>query len=295
MVKVLVTGASGLLGGRLAGLLSRAGHEVVAGRHLDAPAPGLPEIPLDLSEQTSIDQALSMARPEAVVHCAALADADRCEAEPLRAQALNADATAALARRCQTQGIRLVALSTDLVFAGDRPYLRETDVPAPALVYARTKLAGELALLSAAPHAAVVRVALVHGRGHGRRGTASESVAWALAAGTRVRLFTDQYRTPVDPESVAAALDRLLVGPGRGVFHIGGPERVSRHDLGLRVARALGLPEDLIEPILQAEQPVGACRPADVSLDSSRARQELGWTPRPLEDAIRDGRRYLGD
>lgn len=290
-MKVLVTGAAGLLGGRLAGLLSRSGHEVVGGRHLGALPSGLPEVPLDLSEPVSIHRALSMARPEAVVHCAALADADRCEAEPLRAQRVNTDAAASLARFCQTRGIRLLAVSTDLVFAGDRPYLRETDAPAPGLVYARTKLAGELALLAEAPGAAVVRVALVYGRGHGRRGTASESVAWNLGAGARVRLFTDQYRTPVDPESVAAALDRLLAGTGRAVFHIGGPERLSRHELGLRVARALGLPEGLIEPIVQAEQPLGALRPADVSLDSSRARLELGWTPRPLEDAIRESRR----
>ena len=294
-MKVLVTGAAGLLGGRLARLLGASGHEVIAGRHLSPPPAGCPEVPLDLLEEVSIERALEAAQPGAVLHCAALADADRCEAEPGLAQRLNTDAAGALARRCRALGVRLVAVSTDLVLAGDRPCARETDAAAPRLVYARTKLGGEQAVLGEAPEAAVVRVALIHGCGHGPRGTASEAVAWSLAAGARVRLFSDQYRTPVDPESVAGALLRLLAGAARGVFHVGGPERLSRYDLGVRVARALGLPDTLIEPIRQADQPVGAPRPADVSLDSSRARQELGWAPRPLDDAIRQSRRHPGD
>jgi dTDP-4-dehydrorhamnose reductase len=184
-----------------------------------------------------------------------------------------------------------VALSTDLVFAGDRPFLREDDAPGPLGVYGRTKLAGEEAALAACPGAAVARVALVLGLGHGPRGTSTESVAWALARGRPVRLFTDEHRTPVDPESLADALVRLLERGGAGRFHLGGPERLSRHDLGRRVARALGLPEAGIEAARQAEHPGGGSRAPDVSLDSTRARRELGWEPRPIDAAIREGRR----
>ena len=73
-----------------------------------------------------------------------------------------------------------------------------------------------------------------------------------------------------------------------GVFHLGGAERISRYELGQRVARVLGLPGE-IEGTSEASQSVR--RPVDASLDSSRARRELGWEPRPLDDAIRDGRR----
>jgi dTDP-4-dehydrorhamnose reductase len=105
-----------------------------------------------------------------------------------------------------------------------------------------------------------------------------------------VRLFTDQYRTTIDPESVAEAASRLLAGSGAGRYHLGGPERLSRHALGLRVASALGLPADLIEAVRQPDVPMPAPRPPDVSLDSSRARRELGFEPRPLEQGIREGR-----
>jgi dTDP-4-dehydrorhamnose reductase len=180
------------------------------------------------------------------------------------------------------------------VFGGDRALLREDDAPSPLSVYGRTKLAGEEAALAACPSAAVVRVALTLGRGHGPRGTSTESVAWALRAGRTVRLFTDEYRTPVDPESVADALARLLERGGSGRFHLGGAERLSRHALGLRVARALGLSEAGILAGLQSDYSGPDPRAADVSLDSTRARRELAWAPRPLEEAILEERSVPG-
>jgi dTDP-4-dehydrorhamnose reductase len=158
------------------------------------------------------------------------------------------------------------------------------------VVYGDTKAEAERAVLSRAPGAAVARVALVCGRGFGSRPTASEAVAWALSQHRRLRLFTDQYRTPVDPESVASAIEHLLGGDDAGVFHLGGPERVSRHQLGIRVARRLGLEAARIEPVRQTEVCFGQARPADVSLDSSRAVRELGYAPRRLDLAIGEGR-----
>jgi dTDP-4-dehydrorhamnose reductase len=82
----------------------------------------------------------------------------------------------------------------------------------------------------------------------------------------------------------------LLEGTATGLFHLGGGERVSRHALGLRTARRLGLDEGLIDAVRAAERQDGTPRPEDVSLDSSRAMRELGWRPRPLDDAILEGR-----
>jgi dTDP-4-dehydrorhamnose reductase len=185
--------------------------------------------------------------------------------------------------------VRIIALSTDLVFAGDRAPYAEDDEPAPRLAYARTKYDGERALLAEDPSAVVLRLPLMAGRGHGRRATATESAAWALRAGRALRLFTDQYRTPLDAESVAEAIERLLASAHTGTFHVGGAERVSRYEIGRRVAEAFALPLDLITPIRQGDLPL-APRPADVSLASDRARAVLGWRPRPLADAIREGR-----
>ena len=243
----------------------------------------------DLERPSSFAALLDDLRPDAIVHSAALAEPDVCEREPERARACNADAPAHLARLCRARRIRLVAISTDLVFGGDRAPYAEDAVPHPLLAYARTKLDGERAVRAEDPSAVVLRLPLMLGRGHGRRATASESVAWALREGRPLRLFTDQYRTPVDADSVADAIDGVLAAPHAGTFHLGGEERLSRYDLGRRVADAWNLPLALITPIRQGDLPL-APRPADVSLDSRRAREVLGWQPRPVDDAIRDGR-----
>jgi dTDP-4-dehydrorhamnose reductase len=105
-----------------------------------------------------------------------------------------------------------------------------------------------------------------------------------------LRLFTDEHRTPIDPESVADAVARLLERGGSGRFHLGGPERLSRYELGLRVARVFGFPEAGVTAGRQEDHEGPDRRAADVSLDSTRARRELGWEPRPIEAAILEGR-----
>jgi dTDP-4-dehydrorhamnose reductase len=290
-VRVLVTGAGGLLGGRVAALLDEHGFEVLAARRGREPPPGLRSVVVELTEPTAPDDLLDRERPDAVVHAAVLSRTDHCEAQPDVAEAVNARLPGRLAAACRYRRVRLIGLSTDLVLGGREALSDENAIPAPLSVYGRTKLAGEEALLARDPSAAVVRVPLVVGRGHGPRGTASESVAWALAAGRSVRLFADEFRAPVDAESVAAAIALLLERGRAGRFHLGGPERLSRLELGHRVARVLGLPPETIEAGYQASYPGLEPRPADTSLASTRARRELGWTPRPLDEALRGTRR----
>jgi dTDP-4-dehydrorhamnose reductase len=288
-VRLLITGASGLLGARLAQLLSER-QDVMAGHHRAAPPRGLVSVRLDVESAISVEAALESARPDAVLHAAALARTDDCERDPEQARRVNVGGCEYVARACAVRGIRLVALSTDLVFSGDHRDVAETHEAAPLMAYGRTKLEGEEAVLATHPGSAVARVALVMGRGFGPRGSASETIAWALRAGRRPALFTDEYRSPVDAASLAAPLEALLTGAHRGLFHLGGPERISRYELGRRVAQVLGRSAEAIDAVRQSDRPSAARRPADVSLDSGRARRELGYQPRPLEEAIRDDR-----
>ena len=260
-----------------------------AHRH-GSPPDGLPAIAVDLVDGASVARLLDATRPQAVVHAAVLGRADLCAARPDEAELVNARLPGFVAQACRERGLRLVALSTDLVFDGGRAHVSESDPAHPLSVYGRTKLEGEQAVLAAWSRAAVVRVALVHGRGHGPRATSSESVLRALHAGRSTTLYTDEYRTPVDPESVADAVLRILERDGHGLYHLGGPARLSRFELGQRVARAFGLSESGLVPGSQAEHAGPDRRAPDVSLDSTRARRELGWEPRPLDQAIRESR-----
>jgi len=263
---------------------------VTAAHRRGAPPAGPRALAADLTDAAAVSRLLDEVRPDAVVHAAVLSRAEDCENRPDEAERVNARLPGLVAEGCRQRRIRLVALSTDLVFAGDRPFVSESDPPGPLSLYGRTKRAGEQAVLLACPQAAVARVALVLGRGHGSRATSSVSVARALRAGRPLKLFTDEYRTPIDPESVERAVARLVEGTGAGLYHLGGIERVSRHELGLRVARAFGLAAGGIVASVQADHQGPDSRAPDVSLDSSRARRELGWDPRDLDEAIRDSR-----
>jgi dTDP-4-dehydrorhamnose reductase len=292
-VRVLVTGAAGLVGGRLATLLARQGFQVKAGQHLRAPPAGLDPVPFDLLSPASVEAALKASRVDAVLHSATFGGSEECERRPEQAHALNVTATRSLAALCRSRGLRLVALSTDQVLAGDRAWFPETEPARPLMVYGRTKLEGEEAALEAHPEAAIVRLPLMLGRGHGARGTATETILWALRAGRSVRLYEDEFRTPLDPESAAAALGALLRGKGAGLFHLGGSERVSRIEIGRRVAEAFGLPPSLLEAVPRSTH-AGPPRPVDVSLDSTRARTELGFVPRPLGECVVESRPEAG-
>jgi dTDP-4-dehydrorhamnose reductase len=289
-MRVLVTGAGGLLGGRIAALLQAEGFAVLAAHRRTPPPPGPRAVSIELRDTDALERLLDAERPDAIVHAAVLGRVDQCRDGPAQAEATNAALPATIARLCRERGLRLVALSTDMVFAGDRAPLREDDPTGPLSVYGRTKRDGERAVLETRPGAAVARVALVYGRGHGARGTSSESIAWSLAAGRRAALFTDEFRTPVDAASVADAVARLLRRGGSGLYHLGGPERLSRYELGERVARRFGLDASLLVASRQDEHPAPEPRPRDVSLDSGRARRELGWEPRPVAEALREGR-----
>jgi dTDP-4-dehydrorhamnose reductase len=287
-MRVLVTGAAGLLGGRLAELLARR-FDVVGARHDSTLPVDLPSVTLDVRQRDSVERAFDTAKPDAVLHAAALANASECERDPARAHAINVDGSRWVAEACARRNVRLVALSTDLVFAGDRASSDEETPVGPLMTYGRTKWDGEEVALGTCAGAVIARVTLLSGRGFGRRGSSTEEIAWALRERRALTLFTDEYRTPVDAESLVVALGALLTGTQTGRFHLGGPERISRYELGLRVARVLGLDPAPIEGVRQAER-AGPPRPADVSLDSGRARRLLGFSPRPLDEVIRDGR-----
>jgi len=263
---------------------------VTAAHRRAPPPPGPPSVEAALDDASAVARLLDETRPQAVVHAAVLGRAEECEARPDEAERVNTRLPGLVAEACRERGLRLVSLSTDLVFGGDRPFVSERDAAEPLSLYGRTKRAGEEAVLRACPDAAVARVALVLGRGHGPRATSSEQVLRALRAQRPMTLYDDEYRTPVDPESVADAVARLLAGDGSGVYHLGGPERISRHELGRRVARAFGLPDAGLVAGSQADHAGPDRRAADVSLDSGRARRELGWEPRPLDAAIRESR-----
>ncbi|MFP4031210.1 MAG: SDR family oxidoreductase [Desulfococcaceae bacterium] len=284
--RLLVTGASGNLGGFLCQVARKAGWEVVgAYRNHPIRIPGIAGRRIDLYQTDSISRVLSEIRPRGVIHAGAVAGINACEADPSATWTINVTASARIARWCADHQVPLIFTSSDMVFAGDRPPYRETDPAAPICRYGEQKAEAEKAVLSAWPHAAVCRLPLMFGVGQGNRTTFDEKMIADLRAGRQVLLFRDEFRTPVDLESAAEGLLNLL-DKDRGLFHLGGDRRVSRFEMGKLVAQRLGLDHALLLPVRQRDVPMAALRPADLSLRSDRAKA-LGYRPRTLVEGYR--------
>jgi dTDP-4-dehydrorhamnose reductase len=287
-MRTLVTGASGQLGSYLLRHLAGRGREVSAWSGTRGGALfGVPLRSVDLANADAVADAFRQIRPAVVVHAGALARVADCHRDPARAERVNTRGTALVAELAAEAGARLVYVSTDLVFDGERGWYREEDPPAPLSFYGRSKAVAEPAVL-AVPRAAVVRVSLLFGPGIGGRSAFFDEQVAAFRAGRSPTLFTDEWRTPL---SLAVAADALLAvadSDFTGLLHLGGPERLSRLEMGQRLAAFLGADPSGIVAVSRDQAPAAEPRPRDTSLDSARWRDLFPGQPWPAwEEALR--------
>ncbi len=297
-MKVLLTGASGQLGAYLLGRLVESGHQVTAWSGSDAGERlGVALEPVDLgdTDPMALDRRLEAIDPDAILHAGAISAADIVRKDPDRAHAVNVEGTRRLAAWASQHDRRLIYTSTDMVFSGRKGHYRETDAAEPVLAYGLSKRRAE-PFVVATPRGLVARVALMFGPSRCGRVSYLERSLAALDRGEPQTLFVDEYRTPLDLPTAAAALVTLLEGEEVGTLHLGGPERVSRHELMRRIAGTLGLDASLVQGNHQADVPGPEPRPADVSLDTTRLAAVLPDLPRPTIELAVEGLRaeFLG-
>jgi len=285
---VLVLGGSGFLGAHLARAFAARSKQEPGGVLVHAAsrspgpiAPGAQFHAFDASLPGALPALLDALAPSLVLNACAHARLAECERAPELAELLNADLPGRLAVECRRRGARLVQVSTDLVFGNGAPQRgwREDDRAEPLSVYGRTKLAGEQRVLEAGGDALVVRLPLLYGDSFGRELGASDALHAALARGERPRLYVDELRTPLEVSLAAELVRELARGTQRGLLHVAGPRRLSRHELGLELLAAGGIEPAAARARLDAVprscDAFAALRPADAALDTTRAR-ELG-------------------
>ena len=261
---VLLTGAAGLLGTWLrrtapaqVDLVSVSYRRRIAGRSVLA----------DLRNRAAVEAAFDKVRPQLVVHAAFARD-----------EASIVDATRHVADLADKVGARLLYVSSEAVFAGDGAPRSEAAPPDPVWDYGRWKVAAEDAVARRDPHAAIVRLPLIvslEPEDH-----ILTDVRAAVASGDRSAWFTDEIRQPAHADELASALWAIAALPAAssaGVWHLPGPERLSRLEIAARAVDAAGLDRSSITPALTSPD---APRPLDLHLTGERARRELGWAPR---------------
>jgi dTDP-4-dehydrorhamnose reductase len=269
-MRLLVTGASGQLGGYLLRELAGRSIETIAwsGSCLGSRF-GVGLLSVDLADRNAVAAAFRQVRPDVVIHAAALARVSDCFHNPERARLVNTQGSALLAELAAESGVRVVYISTDLVFDGNRGNYTEDNLPSPVSVYGRTKADAERVVLST-PRNLVVRVSLLFGPSVNGRASFFDEQVLAARNGKPITLFADEWRTPVSIPIAAFALAELAQSEVTGILHLGGPEKMSRLEMGQRLAAILGVDPSFIRSIRRDQAAMDEPRPRDTSLDSSR-------------------------
>ncbi|MGW3935111.1 SDR family oxidoreductase [Streptomyces phaeochromogenes] len=266
-MEVLIIGGSGFLGTELVRRATATGWETAA-TYCSRPG-GIAEASwhrLDLRSPGHIDEVLAAVAPSAVI------DATSGGSD----WAVTADGSIRVAMAATRRGCRLVHVSSDAVFSGSRIHYDETCLPDPVTPYGAAKAAAETAVRLLAPTAAVARTSLIigHGRYGGYGGSVHERLVHALAAGTHDGvLFTDDIRCPVHVEDLASALLELAVSDHGGMFHLAGADALSRHELGVLIARRDGLDAARLPAGRRADTPMPGA--LDVRLDSGATQERV--------------------
>lgn len=287
-MRLLLTGASGQLGSYLLRHLHRRGWTTIAWSGSQTGSRGgVPLRPVDLTDTDAVAAAFRQARPDVVLHAGAMANVSACLADPLRAEQVNTHGSAISAELAERAKVRMVHVSTDLVFDGQCGGYREEDTVSPLSIYGRTKAAAESAVLLSERNL-VVRVSLLFGPGIVDRPTFFDQMTTALRQGRPLALFEDEWRTPLSLATAAEGLLDLAASDYAGLLHMGGPERMSRWEMGQRLAAFLRCDSSAIVAVSRNREPSAEPRPRDTSLDSSRWRRLAPHIPWPSwEEALR--------
>lgn len=285
MMRILVTGVSGLLGLNFA-LRFCEQHDIV-GVVCQNRLKNIPfrVIQADLA-QTDVSWALvRQVKPEVILHCAALANVDTCENQPEFAYRVNAEVPGELADAARHSGARLIHISTDAVFDGLRGNYIEDDQPNPQNVYARTKLAGEQAVQNANPDALIARVNFYGWSLSGQRSLA-EHFFHNLSAGREMKGFVDVFFCPLEVNDLAEILLRLIHLKVSGLYHVASGEALSKYDFGQRIAKRFGLNGSLIHPVSWQEAGLRAARSPNLTLNIDKLRKTLRDDPPGQEQGL---------
>ena len=271
--RILVTGASGMLGSDLVPALSAVGHEVYARSRAE----------LDVTDAALVLHTVRELSPDVLVNCAAFTKVDDCETEP-RAFEVNATAVAHLADACSRFRVQLVQISTDFVFDGDKgsPYTEE-DAPRPLSAYGRTKRAGEEEALRL-PASLVVRASWLFGRSGWNF---IEAILKQAEAGKkRLAVVTDQVGRPTSTTDLSEGIAALLETGASGIYHFANRGEVSWNEFAREILWRAGLRDVEVDATTSEALGRPARRPAYSVLDTGKYERVTGRPIRTFREPL---------
>ena len=291
-MKILVTGANGLLGQHLVKLLVAEGYQVVATGRGDNRLPSslaaqCVYYDIDITDEWAVHELFVKEIPGVVVHAAAMTQVDECQLNQERCEAVNVKATAQLVLEAEAASGHFIYLSTDFVFDGEKGDYSEDDHLNPVSWYGFTKVQAESIVETSELPWAIIRTCLVYG--DTLQGTRSNIISWvrqSLQEKKSIKVVSDQWRTPTYVADLAMGVLLVIRRKAEGIYHISGRDRLSPYEMALKTAAAAGLDVSLIERVDAASFKQPAKRPPVTGFDISKAEKELGYAPISFDEGL---------
>lgn len=291
-MKILITGANGLLGQHLIGQLLQKNYTIIATSKGESRLPftendNYSYHELDVTDGAHVNIFIHRQHPDVIIHAAAMTQVDECELNKIDCWNVNVTATRFLLDAAQEIKCRFIYISTDFVFDGLHSPYTEDMQPNPVNYYGSSKWGAEKAVEQSGLSWAIIRTVLV--TGNPIVGTRSNIVTWVkekLEKGESVRMVDDQYRTPTFINDLVQGVVLVLEKNADGIFHISGKDSLTPYAIAIETARLLKLDESLVHKAASADFPDAPVRPPATNFNISKAERELGYKPHSFMEGL---------
>ncbi len=288
--RVLITGSNGLLGQKVAELLSQS---QAYGLHLTSsqeesvfPADQAPYTRMDVTDRKQVTKVIDEIQPETIINTAAITNVDSCETNREAAWKVNVAGVENLVHAGKLAGSHVIQLSTDYIFDGRNGPYSEGDRPNPLSYYGRTKLAAENLLRTSNVGHTIVRTMVLYGQARKVKPNFALWLIKELQEGRPVKVVSDQVGNPTFVDDLAFGVVKILELKKPGIYHISGPEVVSRYDFAREVARLFKFNAKLITPIRTSDLRQPAPRPLKSGFVILKAQVELNLAMSGMESGL---------
>ncbi len=287
--KILLTGANGLLGQKVAELFRHeTSHELIlTDLHENAFEPrGFDYFPLDITRKEDVKDAFKKYTPSVIINCAAYTNVDGCETERELSWKVNVDAVKHFIIASRVNSAKIVHISTDYIFDGKSGNYSETSKPNPISYYGKSKLAAENALITSGVDFTIVRTMVLYGTGRNLRPNFVTWLVNMLAEKNSVRIVDDQFGMPTIVDDLGWGLVKIVNMGKSGIYNICGSEYLSRYEFAVKIAGVFRLNENFIVPVKTGDLNQAAPRPMNSSFILLKAQTDLGIKPLNVTEGL---------
>jgi len=272
---IIVTGASGLLGSNFLMEAQQKKKDIIAVYNRNPVCfPSVESVQADMTDKDKINKLVESVKPEWIVHCAALTNVEWCEQNPQETFEVNAFMPRNLAKAAEKIGAGIIYISTDSIFSGIRGNYSEDDAPGPINVYAKSKLAGEIAVKEECGSSLIIRTN-IFGWNASKKLSLAEWILFELESNRTIDGFTDVIFSPILVNELSRIILKAMESKLRGTYNIACSQSCSKYEFARRVARIFDLDEKLIMPSLIKDSRLKAFRPKNVGLNTKKICKKL--------------------